>query len=267
MSYIELGIGDLALAATLVIANAALSFRLGLGLERQTLVAALRMVVQLALIALVLEALFRVSSAGWTALAALVMISFAGREVHARQQRTFTGAWGYGIGTSSMLFAATVVTVLALTTQIRADPWYAPRYTIPLLGMILGNTMTGVSLGLSRLTEGVADQRASIEAQLLLGASATEAMRPSVRRALHDGMIPIINAMSAAGVVSLPGMMTGQILAGVDPANAVKYQLLIMFLIAGATALGVLTAVLAGARRLTDDRHRLRLDRLSGNED
>lgn len=75
-------------------------------------------------------------------------------------------------------------------------------------------------------------------------------------------MIPIVNAMSAAGIVSLPGMMTGQILAGVDPANAVKYQLLIMFLIAGATGLGVLVAVLSGAWRLTDERQRLRLDRL-----
>lgn len=83
-----------------------------------------------------------------------------------------------------------------------------------------------------------------------------------MRVALHDGLIPIVNAMSAAGIVSLPGMMTGQILAGVDPANAVKYQLLIMFLIAGATGLGVLVAVLSGAWRLTDERQRLRLDRL-----
>jgi putative ABC transport system permease protein len=87
-------------------------------------------------------------------------------------------------------------------------------------------------------------------------------LRPSLRTALRDGMMPIINAMSAAGIVSLPGMMTGQILAGAEPTEAIKYQILIFFLIAGATALGVLVAVCGGAWRLTDSRHRLRLDRL-----
>lgn len=74
--------------------------------------------------------------------------------------------------------------------------------------------------------------------------------------------MPIINAMAATGVVALPGMMTGQILSGVDPTEAVKYQLLIMFLIGGATGLGVLSAAAIGTGRLTDRRHRLRLDRL-----
>ena len=85
---------------------------------------------------------------------------------------------------------------------------------------------------------------------------------PFTRRALRSGFMPIINAMAATGVVSLPGMMTGHILSGVDPAEAVKYQLLIMFLIGGATGLGVLGAVLGSVWRLTDQRHRLRLDRL-----
>lgn len=75
-------------------------------------------------------------------------------------------------------------------------------------------------------------------------------------------MIPIINSMAAAGIVSLPGMMTGQILAGSPPVEAVKYQILIMFLIAGGTGFGVMAAIGVTARRLFDDRHRLRLDRL-----
>lgn len=83
-------------------------------------------------------------------------------------------------------------------------------------------------------------------------------------KALRSGFTPIINAMAATGVVSLPGMMTGQILSGVDPREAVKYQLLIMFLLGGATGLGVLGATFASVWRLTDSRHRLRLDRLSG---
>jgi putative ABC transport system permease protein len=85
-----------------------------------------------------------------------------------------------------------------------------------------------------------------------------------VREALRTGLLPTINSMSAIGLVFIPGMMTGQILAGVAPMDAVKYQLLVMFLIAGGTALGVVGAVLAGSYRLSDARHRLRLDRLSG---
>ena len=75
--------------------------------------------------------------------------------------------------------------------------------------------------------------------------------------------MPIINSMAATGIVSLPGMMTGQILSGVDPTEAVKYQLLVMFLIGGATGLGVLLATFGSVWRLTDERHRLRLERLT----
>jgi putative ABC transport system permease protein len=161
-----------------------------------------------------------------------------------------------------MLVAASLVTILALSTAVRPHPWYDPRFAIPLLGMILGNTMSGVSLGLQTLTTTAARERSAIEARLALGATRWEALSTVMRQSLRSGLIPIVNAMSATGLVSLPGMMTGQILAGIPPEEAVKYQLLIMFLIAGATGFGVLGAVLGGAYRLSDERHRLRLDRL-----
>lgn len=265
MDYIRLGYEDVAVAAVLVALNALLSLRLRLGLENRLVIAAVRMVVQLSLVGLVLKALFAAVSPWLTLGAVVLMVLFAGREVLARQSRRFTGWWTYGLGTSSIMVAAILVTVLALTTQIHPDPWYHPRYAIPLLGMILGNTMTGVALGLDRLLTGAVREKAAIEAQLCLGREFSAALRPLVREALKSGLIPIINAMSAAGLVSLPGMMTGQILSGVDPMEAVKYQILIMFLIAGGTGLGLLAAVLAGARRLTDPRHRLRLDRLAAS--
>ncbi len=262
--YIELGYGDIALAALLVLINATLSLVNRLGLERRLAVAAVRMVVQLGLVGLVLKALFAIASPLYTGLAMLVMVGFAGREAMARQERKFTGYWSYGIGTGSMMAAAAIVTGFALTTQLHADPWYDPRYAIPILGMILGNTMNGVSLGLDRMLSGASRERVAIEARLALGADIAEAMRPVARDSLRAGMIPTINGMSAAGLVSLPGMMTGQILAGVEPVEAVKYQVLIMFLIAGGTGLGLFAAVTAAGRRLTDARHRLRLDRLVG---
>ena len=263
MNTIPVGLGDLALAATLIVINGGLSIALQLGLERQLAIATVRMIVQLALVGVVLTTLFSHVSLLWTGLAALVMVLFAGREVMARQERRLAGFWSYGLGTSCMLMAAGLVTLLALTVQLQPEPWYNPRYALPLLGMILGNTMTGISLGLDRLTSGLVRERPAVEARLALGATRHQAVLPVTRLALRSALMPIINSMAATGLVALPGMMTGQILAGAEPSQAVRYQLLIMFLIAGATGLGATGAVLGGVLRLTDGRHRLRLDRLT----
>jgi putative ABC transport system permease protein len=263
VSYIALDDLDLALAALLVVLNGGLSLALQLGLARQLAIATLRMIVQLLLVGLVLEVLFSLVSPLWTGLAALAMLLFAGREIMARQERRLTGFWAYGLGTSCMLVAATLVTIFALVVQVNPDPWYHPRYALPLLGMVLGNTMTGISLGLHTLTTGLTRDRAAVEARLALGATRYEAVLPVSRAAMRTALMPIINSMAATGLVALPGMMTGQILAGADPVEAVKYQILVMFLIAGGTGLGAMSAVMAAGHRLTDARHRLRLDRLT----
>ncbi|WP_448203315.1 ABC transporter permease [Azospirillum sp. sgz302134] len=263
MPLIPLHYTDLVLAALLLLVNGGLSMRMALGLERPLAIAAVRMVVQLSLVGLVLARLFALESPWLTLAAALGMLLFAGQEAVARQERRFAGWWTYGLGTGAMGFAATLVMILALTTAIRPQPWWDARYAIPLLGMVLGNAMSGVSLALNTLTASAVRERAAIEAQLALGCTRWTALRPVLRHALRTGLMPTVNGMAATGLVSLPGMMTGQILSGVDPTEAVKYQILIMFLISGATGLGVLTATLATARRLSDGRHRLRLDRLT----
>ena len=263
--YLPLTYTDLVLASVFLLLNGVLSLQLRLDIERQIAVAAVRMIVQLLMVGLVLKAVFAAVSPMITLLIAMVMVGFAGREIWARQERRLSGVWGYGIGASVMMTAGAIVTVFTLTLQIQPDPWWSPRFALPLFGMILGNTMTGVSLGLDTLHTTVHRERRAIEAQLLLGRTRFEATMPFTRIALRSGFMPIINSMAATGVVSLPGMMTGQILSGADPNEAVKYQLLIMFLIGGATGLGVLGAVLASVWRLTDQRHRLRLDRMNSD--
>jgi putative ABC transport system permease protein len=261
-SYIALTYRDLAAASVLVFIDAGLSIIFRLRVHRSLLIAAIRMAVQLTLVGLVLTTLFSVVSPLWTGLAALGMVLFAGHEAAQRQERPLSGWWSYGLGTGSMMMSSALVTVFALLTALRPNPWYDPRYAIPLLGMILGNCMTGVALGLDTLTTSLVSRRAAVEAQLMLGATRQEAVAPVTREALRSALMPTINSMSATGMVSLPGMMTGQILGGVPPAEAVKYQILVMFLIAGGTGLGAVTAVLGSVYRLTDGRHRLRLDRL-----
>lgn len=262
ISYLALSYWDLALAATLILLNGALSLAFRLHIERTLLIAALRMTVQLMAIGFVLKFIFAQTSPWWTAALALVMILVAGREARARQQTPFRGVWSYGLGTATLLFVGTLATVFGVGVLIGPEPWYAPRYIVPVLGMILGNTLTGISLGLDTLTTTAQRERNAIETRLALGASRFAALSGVLQQSLRTGVMPIINAMAASGIVALPGMMTGQILSGVDPVEATKYQLMIMFLIAGGTALGVLLAVIGGARMLTDERHRLRLDRL-----
>jgi putative ABC transport system permease protein len=261
-SYISLTYWDLVGASLFLVLNGLISLKLQLGVERLLFWSALRMVVQLLMVGLVLKAVFAAASPWITLLLALVMITFAGREIWARQERRLSGTWGFGLGVGSMMFGGTLVTVIALTTLIGPMPWWSPQYALPLFGMILGNTMTGVSLGLDTLHTRLYRERVSVEAQLLLGRNRWQATGPILRQALRGGFTPIINTMAVTGVVSIPGMMTGQILSGVDPQEAVKYQLMIMFLIGGATGLGVVGAVFGSAWRLTDSRHRLRLDRL-----
>lgn len=262
MTLIHLGSWDLALASILVLLLAVMSWWLRLGVGRRVLIAAARSTVQLMLVGLVLKVLFAQTSLPLIALMALVMLSAAGLEVMQRQKRRYRGPWGYGIGAFSMFLSSFTVTLLALTVIIGVDPWYQPQYLIPLLGMLLGNTMSGVAIALDSLTRQAWESRGRIEARLLAGGTWEEAIEHIRREALRAGLIPIVNAMGTAGLVSLPGMMTGQILAGSPPLEAAKYQLLIMFLIASGTGLGSVAAVWIGSRRLFDERQRLRLDRL-----
>lgn len=266
MTIIDLTPLDLGIASLLVVGLAGLSLAQGLGLERRILIAAARTAIQLYLIGLVLKILFGPIHPAWIGGLTLIMLLVAGREAMARQERRFTGLWGFGIGTASMFLSSFTITLLGLTVIIQPAPWYMPQYLIPLLGMMLGNTMNGIALALDRLTQLAWDRRGAIEAQLTLGATWQEAIAETRRQAMRTGMIPILNAMAAAGIVSLPGMMTGQILAGNPPQVAVKYQILIMFFIAAGAGLGTLAAIWLGVRRLFDARQRLRLDRLSSKQ-
>ena len=263
---IQLSPIDLALAALLVCLSAALTHALRLATAGRLLIAATRALVQLLVVGLLLKLLFEQAGIVWVMAFALVMLAIAGYEIHARQHRAFIGGWGYGIGTVAMFLSSFTVTFLALTVVIGPEPWYTPRYAIPLLGMLLGNTMTGIAIALDRLTQSAYDKRGIIEARLSLGHPWQTAISSIRADSMRAGMIPTINAMAAAGVVSLPGMMTGQILAGTPPLDAVKYQIMILFMIAAGTIFGTVGAIWGASRRLFDQRERLRLDRLTAPE-
>ncbi|WP_163337952.1 iron export ABC transporter permease subunit FetB [Desulfopila sp. IMCC35008] len=263
MNVIELSAVDLGIAALLVVVLAATSMVMSLGVEKKILLYSCRMTAQLLLVGLILRYLFSNASGWLVILMSLVMLAAAGREVQARQKRKVRGWNGYMIGTSAMFISSFSIALLALTVIIQVKPWYTPQYAVPLLGMLLGNTMTGVSLSIDMLVSQLYEKHTIVEQRLMLGQEWQEASSDIRRDAMRNGMMPIVNSMAAAGLVSLPGMMTGQILGGTPPVEAVKYQILIMFLIAAGTGFGVITAIGLTARHLFDKRHRLRLELIS----
>ena len=163
--------------------------------------------------------------------------------------------------TSTTLVLTLLVLGYAVVSAVVSRWYVAPALIFVLLGMVLGNTLTSASLVLQIMGEAADRERAAIEDRLALGATRFGAFSFVLSRALKTAMTPLLNTMSVAGIVALPGMMTGQILAGADPTGAAKYQIMIMFVLAGASGLGVLLAAVGGVLLLTDRRHRLRLDR------
>jgi putative ABC transport system permease protein len=251
--YLDLSYDQVAFAALLVLVNGSVSALLGLGLGRRLFLAAACTVVQLLLVGLVLEWVFRVDRWFVVLGVMLVMTAVAGGAAVRRVGFRYPGIV---LGSVVSVWASSwLVTSLALFAIVPVRPWYTPRYAIPLLGMILGNTLNGISLGLDRLGGELSARRAQVEAVLALGGTRWEAAREPVRQAVRTAMLPLINSMMVVGVVSLPGMMTGQILAGASPLGAVKYQIVMMFLIASGTALGAVGVVLWSYRRLFNARH------------
>lgn len=258
--YIVLQPLDLALAGLVVLANAALSLAWKLGLTSRLALAVVRACVQLLLVGLVLEWVFGLRNP-WAVVAILAwMTAAAAWTAKGRISRSFPGM--RRLLYASILASSMLVTFYGVLVVLRTEVWYEPQFIIPIAGMILGNTLTGITLSLDRLLAGFADQRPRIEALLAHGASPREAILDVRRDAARSGMIPILNAMLIAGAVSLPGMMTGQILGGVSPIEAVKYQVMILFLISGATAAGVVINVLVAPRMLFDSSARPLFERI-----
>ncbi len=251
---------DLVIASGMIILLAITSLLLQLNISRQLLIAAVRNVIQLLLIGYILKLIFNSNNLYFLAAIATVMLLVAGFEINSRQKYPLKRWIGFKIGTSALFISSFTMALLTLTVIVAPTPWYSPQYAIPLLGMLLGNTMNGISLGMDKLNQSVYQQRLVIEQRLMLGETYQEAIQEIRAESIRTGMIPIINSMAIAGLVSLPGMMTGQILSGTPPVEAVKYQILIFFLIAAGTGFGIMLAVWMIAKRMFDDRQRLNLD-------
>ncbi|NOZ86630.1 MAG: iron export ABC transporter permease subunit FetB [Deltaproteobacteria bacterium] len=254
-NLIELDYIDLVISSGLIIVAGLISILLGLKIGKRLLLVSIRTVLQLGLVGLILKQVFAMAHPLPVAGLLFIMTIFAAREAVARTKRRYKGI--YLDGWLAMTLSCLVVGGVVTQGVVGVQPWFSPRYVIPLLGMILGNSLTGVALGLDRFLQSLDANREQIELLVVFGASRSEALRDLRAEAVRTGLIPIMNSMAAAGIVSLPGMMTGQILAGSPPLQAVAYQIVVMFMIAAADAVGAMIAVMKASTRVMDSQAKL----------
>jgi len=251
LSFWELGLALLLVAVVIVI-----SARQALGLERDLLIGAVRTVIQLYLVGLILAAVFTAARWYWVLLILFVMVGVATHAAVSRLAKPIPGMYWIAAAALSISTAATLSYVIGLVA--RPQPWWEPQYLIPIAGMILGTSMTSAALAGDRLQADLAARREEVEARLALGFSGREAVQPLVRASLRASMIPTVNGMMTVGLVQLPGMMTGQILAGSSPLVAVRYQIVVVCMQAVATAIGSLLLIRLLADRYLTPAHQLR---------
>ena len=253
---------DLAIAASLLVAEAIASFALELGLARTALISGARATIQLLLVGLVLRWVFAAASPALTLGLIVLMLLVAAREIAARPKQQLHGWGNYLVSLTAAITGVGVAALVIAATALRPTPWWLPRTVIPLAGILLGSALNAGSLALDSALTGATAQRAAIETRLALGDSFKDATRDLLRDATRRGIVPALNQMAAAGIITLPGIMTGQIIAGADPETAVRWQIALLLLLAGTSGLTAYMAARLALNRLTDRRERLRLDRL-----
>ena len=257
-SLVDLELLDLALAYGLVLLAIALARLKRVGQEGQMLWASARMVFQLLAVGYLLHFVFAVQSPLPVVAILLVMGAFSLQVMGGRIKQKMPRF--YRVVGTSLFIGCGGVTFLFCTFVVRYSPWYDPRYLIPLAGMIIGNSMNGASLAAERLCAEMRERRDEIETALCLGASSRQASDTAVRNAFRAALMPTVNTMAAMGIVSLPGMMTGQILSGTEPMLAVRYQVAIMCAITGAVAITAFLILVQGYRSYFTEAHQFEME-------
>jgi len=228
----------------------------GLRFERSLGIGVLRTVIQLSLVGYFLKWIFHLRLMWVILIIMAVMTVVAVRTAQGRLKKKYSEfQWLLAV---SLVIGCVITTYVVTHLVVGVKPWWRPEYLLPLFGMILGNGMTGVALAGERLQSELEHRKLEIETLLALGYSSHDASANIRRDAMRAGLMPTINSMMIVGVVQLPGIMSGQILSGVDPTLAVKYQIMVMFMIAGSSGIAswIFTRLLLG--RYFTSAHQLR---------
>ena len=239
---IHLSLGQVAVTLALVAIAALVSLWQRAELERDIAVATVRSFIQLTAIGYVIKLIFDQNTLAFVFALVAAMVLFGAITARRRARRVPNAFWPLLIA-----LALAGLTTLGLVVALGVFKARA-RYLVPVGGMVVGNAMTAAAVALNRLGDEVIDRAPQIEATLALGATASQAMRPILRRSLRSGMIPLIDSTKTTGLIFFPGTMVGMLLAGAAPIDAVRLQLILLYVLLGSVALAALTAVLLGYR-------------------
>jgi putative ABC transport system permease protein len=252
VSTVDISLVEVAASLALVALAVAVSFWRRAELEQDLAVAVLRSFVQLTAIGYVIQAIFDSDSLWLVAALLAVMVGFGAFTARSRA-KAVPGALGPLV---LALSAAAVITLgLVLAFGVFAAE---PRYLVPVGGMVIGNSMTAAAVALNRLADEVHGQAPLIEATLALGGTSRQAAAGLVTRSLRSGMIPLIDSTKTTGIVFFPGTMVGMLVAGAEPIDAVRLQLILLWVLLGSVALAALIAVSLGYRGFFTSAHQLR---------
>jgi putative ABC transport system permease protein len=252
VSTVDISLGEVVATLALVALAGAVSLWRRAELEGDLTVAVLRSFLQLTAVGYVIQAIFD-SDSLWLVTALLAVMVAFGSATARRRARAVPRALGPIVLALSSAAAVTLGLVLVLGV-FEAEP----RYLVPVGGMVIGNSMTAAAVALNRLADEVASQVGRIEATLALGATARDAAGELVRRSLRSGVIPLIDSTKTTGVVFFPGTMVGMLVAGAEPVDAVRLQLILLWSLLGSVALAALISVSLGYRGFFTAAHQLR---------
>lgn len=239
--YIQISNLQLLFSVSLVIITGIISALLQLGLVKPLLWGTVRAFVQLSLIGYVLTYVFKLNSLLLIIPLIFLMAGVASREATRRISNAPHNP--VPMAFLSLIASTFIVGLIVVVIIISPHPWYSARVMIPIFGMLMGNSMNAIALCLDRLYSEVHAHADEVEQLLCFGATPWEAIITPVKKAVSAGMMPTINSLMIVGLVSLPGMMTGQILAGMNPQSAVRYQFVVMIMMAASVAIGCLLIV------------------------
>ena len=252
------GWAGLAWAAVPLVVAGLLLAALRLGQTRALAVATARLVGQMLLLAVVLGWIVAADSPAVVVAVAAFMLAVAAHAVGSRRREPRGRNWLRVEAFGALAVGSIIVMAVSTRLALGVEPWYDPRTVLPMLGMILGNATAAVALAAERFDADLRADRDLIELRLSLGATARQAAAPALRAALAAALAPILSNMSLAGIVAIPGMTTGQLLAGADVGQAIRYQILLYFGIAAAVIVAVLILLEIRVRRAFTADHQLR---------
>ena len=220
---------DLVLCLGIIGIAIALSLWQKLGLATKLAYGAVRSLMQLIAVGYILDLVFALDN--WLAVLGIlgVMIAIASMVTRNRIDQKLEGLLPTVV--LSLLASSAFSLGYVILLIVQPDRWYEPQYLIPLAGMLFGNAMNGATLAGDRLLNAINQNRLEIETHLCLGATPKQAISGYQKEAIRTGLIPTLNNMMVVGLVSLPGMFTGQVLGGSNPRDAASYQILILFAI------------------------------------